>query len=164
MKSIVKIFAVSLLAVFCMMPSTLMGQTKANFAGTWAFNEAKSTQPEGNGPRMSVQKMVVTQDANLLQLVRSSERGDMTLKYTLDGKESVNPVFGEMTSKSTVAFSADGKTMTITTKMEFEREGQKTEFITKEAWVLTSPTVLTVTNSFTTPNGEMKMTSVYDKK
>ncbi len=164
MKSVVKIFSVALLAVCCLMPSTLLGQTKANFAGTWAFNEAKSVMPEGNGPRMISQKMVVTQDANTLQVVRTSERGDATQKFTLDGKESVNPVFGEITSKSTVAFSADGKTMTITTKMEFEMEGQKTEFTTKEAWVLTAPAALSVTTSFTTPNGDMKLTSVYDKK
>ena len=86
-----------------------------------------------------------------------------TSKYTLDGKESVNTM-GMGESKSTATWSADGKSLTIVTKMSFERDGQSMEFTTTEVWTLASPASLTVATTRNTPNGEVKTKMVYDKK
>jgi type IV secretory pathway TraG/TraD family ATPase VirD4 len=73
---------------------------KTNFAGDWTLNAEKSTQPQGGqggggGMRMGGGNFVATQEANLLTVVRTRTGQDgqpttITMKYTLDGKESVN--------------------------------------------------------------------------
>jgi len=67
-------------------------------------------------------------------------------------------------SKSTATWSADGKSLTITTKMAFERDGQSMEFTTTEVWTLNSPASLTIVSKRNTPNGEVTTKMAYDKK
>lgn len=161
MKTLRFIFCSSVLSLF-MLTSLLAQGTKANFAGTWAFNEAKSTKAEF---RMAPDKIVVTQDANTLSAVRTTQWGEQTLKYTLDGKESQNPGFGESIQKSTATWSADGKVLTIVSVTPFEREGQKTEFKSTEVWKLTPENALSLESSFAGMDGQaQKTTAVYDKK
>ena len=153
--------------LFCagmLLSVSLFAQTKANFAGTWVFNESKSTQAQG-GFRMAAEKLVVTQDATSISVVNTRQFNGQTreqnLKYALDGKESENPGFGNnTTSKSTVAWSADGKIMTIKTTSE----GGGQQFTTTQTWQLTAEGQLSVENAFSVPQGEMKTTAVYDKK
>jgi len=155
-----KFFVASAVLALMMVPS-VFAQTKANFAGTWQFNEAKSTQSEF---RMAADKLVVTQDANTLAVERTSQFGPQNEKFTLDGKECSNPGFGESIRKSTVTFSADGKVMTINSVTPFEWEGQKSEFKSSEVWKLTPEGQLSIENTFNGQQGEMKSTAVYDKK
>jgi len=134
---------------------------KANFAGTWTLNEAKSTLPQGGGgPRMGGTNFTVTQEANLLTQSRTGQDGTLRVtKYTLDGKESVNTTgFGE--SKSTAKWSADGKTLTINTKSIFN----DTEMTSTAVWSLTDAKTLSIATTRQGPNGEVKVTMVYDKK
>ena len=69
---------------------------KVNFSGTWVMNAEKSTQPEGGGGmRMGGGNFVAKQEANLLTVdrTRTNQNGETvttTMKYTLDGKESIN--------------------------------------------------------------------------
>ena len=169
-----------IILAFLIMPFSLNGQTgKANFSGTWAFNAEKSTLGQGaGGPGGQAQQgqapqgqrggfgggnFVAKQEANLLTVDRT--RGDQTItsKYTLDGKESVNTT-GRGESQSTATWSADGKNLTIVTTRTFERDGQSTQMKTTEVWTLTSPALLTIVSTSSTPNGERKTTMVYDKK
>jgi hypothetical protein len=157
---------------FLITPFSLNGQTgKSNFSGTWALNAEKSNlgggqgAPGGQGQRggFGGGNFVAKQESNLLTVERT--RGDQTVtsKYTLDGKECVNST-GRGESKSTATWSADGKKLSIATTRSFSRDGQTTEMKSVEEWTLTSPSVLTIATTSSTPNGERKTTMVYDKK
>ena len=105
---------------------------KTNFAGDWTLNAEKSTQPQGGqggGMRMGG-NFVATQEDNLLTVVRTRTGQDgqpttMTMKYTLDGKESIN-TSPRGDSKSTATWSADGKTLTIVTSRTMDMNGKST--------------------------------------
>lgn len=141
---------------------------KVNFAGTWALNAEKSALGEGPGSRMFGGNFVATQEANLLTVVRTrtnqnGEASTSTMKYTLDGKESINTSqFGD--SKSVAKWSADGKTLTIETSRTFERNGQSTTFKSTEVWSLTDAKILSIAATRQGRDGEVKTTMVYDKK
>jgi hypothetical protein len=163
-----QIVSFAVLFAFLCMPLALNAQgSKANFAGTWAFNAEKSNLGDapqgGGGQRMGGGgNFTATQEANLLTVesTRTGQDGQAvttTSKYTLDGKVSVNTTArGE--SKSTATWSADGKSLTVVTTRTFERDGQTTEMKTTEVWSLTNPTTLSRVSTMTTPNGERKTT------
>lgn len=168
-----QILSITVMLAFLCMPLALNAQgSKADFSGKWAFNAEKSElgqQGQGGGRMgMGGGDFTATQAASLLTVERTRQGRDgqamtTTSKYTLDGKESVNTM-GMGESKSTATWSADGKSLTIVTKMSFERDGQSMEFTTTEVWTLASPASLTVATTRNTPNGEVKTKMVYDKK
>jgi len=143
---------------------------KANFAGTWAVNAAKSTQPQGGqGQRGGGGNIVVKQEANLLSIDRTRTGQDgtattTTTKYTLDGKESINTSAGRNgtsnSSKSTAKWSADGKSLTVVTKSTFN----DTERTSSEVYTLTDAKTISILSTRQGQDGEVKTTRVYDKK
>lgn len=152
-------------------PVMMMAQAgKANFAGSWAVNAEKSTPAPtggggGGGQRMGGGDFTATQEANLLTVSRTRTGQDGTpnttvLKYTLDGKLSVNTnPRGE--SKSTATWAADGKSLTIVTNSTF---GDR-EVKTTEVWTLTDAKTLSVKTTRPNQDGaETTTTRVYDKK
>lgn len=160
----------SMLMILFVSTSASYAQTgKISFSGTWAFNESKSTPAEG-GFRFAASQMVVTQDGNNLtnESTRKNRDGEdvkSTSKYTLDGKECSNPAgFGNSTRKSVVTWSADGKTLGFAHTSNFEMNGETREFKSSESWKLNDDKTLAVETVFNGPNGETKMTNVYDKK
>ena len=144
-------------------PVMIHAQTgKVNFTGTWALNAEKSIMPQGGGggQRMGGGNFVVAQEANLLTRTRTSQDGTSRVtKYTLDGKESVN-TFGGGESKSTAKWSADGKTLTIVTKVTYDGN----EITLTEVWSLADAQTLSIVSSRPSQNGEVKTTMVYNKK
>ena len=135
---------------------------KANFAGTWAVNAEKSIMPQGGGggQRMGGRNFTVAQEANLLTQTRTSQDGTSRVtKYTLDGKESVNPA-GSGQSKSTAKWSSDGKTLTVTTKSNYNGN----ERTSTAVWSLIDSKTLSIVSTRQGQNGEVKTTMVYDKK
>jgi dipeptidyl aminopeptidase/acylaminoacyl peptidase len=144
---------------------------KASFAGSWIMNASKSTLPQGGGgggQRMGGGDFVTTQDANMLTVVRTRTGQDgqattTTMKYTLDGKESVN-TSPRGDSKSTAKWSADGKSLSITTSRTMDMNGESRTMTSTEVWTLTDPKTLTVVATRQGQNGEVKTTMVYDKK
>jgi Tol biopolymer transport system component len=144
-------------------PVMIYAQTgKTNFAGTWAMNAEKSTLPQGGGgggQRMGG-NFTITQEANLLTRTRTGQDGTSTVtKYTLDGKESVNTTGGGE-SKSTANWSADGKTLTIVTKSNFNGN----ERTSTAVWSLIDAKTLSIVSTRQGQDGEVKTTMVYDKK
>ena len=143
---------------------------KTNFAGDWTLNAEKSTQPQGGqggGMRMGG-NFVATQEDNLLTVVRTRTGQDgqpttMTMKYTLDGKESIN-TSPRGDSKSTATWSADGKTLTIVTSRTMDMNGQSTTMKSTEVWTLTDAKILSIASTRQGPDGEVKANNVYDKK
>jgi hypothetical protein len=88
----------------------------------------------------------------------------MSEKYTLDGKESLNPMFNSQ-KKSVVTWSADKKVMTVTSSMTLEFNGETTELKTVENYSLSGDgNAMTIDTQSTSSRGERKYTAVYDKK
>jgi hypothetical protein len=150
-------------------PAMANAQTgKVNFAGNWVLNAEKSTQPQGGGGRMGGSNFVATQEANLLTVVRTRTGQDgqsttTTMKYTLDGKESINTsTRGD--SKSVATWSTDGKTLNIATSRTMDMNGETRVMKSTEAWTLTDAKTLTVLSTRQGQDGEVKSTFVYDKK
>ncbi|MEI8225870.1 MAG: hypothetical protein WCG82_08075 [Bacteroidota bacterium] len=143
-------------------------QSAANFSGSWAFNELKSNLGEG-GFRMISQKLTITQDDKSFTLERSftgqdGEERKTSETYTLDGKESVNPVFNT-SKKSTAKWAADKKSLTVSSVMVFEMNGEKNEIKTVEVYKLAdADKTLSVDSQSTSSMGERKASLVYDKK
>lgn len=154
-----------IIALLMLVPAYAGAQgNKANFAGNWALNAEKSTMPQGGGggggQRMGGGNFTVTQEANLLSQSRTGQDGTARVtKYTLDGKETVNTM-GQGESKSTATWSADGKSLTIVTKMNFNGN----ERTTTAVWSLVNPSTLSIVTTRQGQDGEVKTTMIYDKK
>jgi hypothetical protein len=150
------------------LPAALFGQ--ANFTGTWAFNESKSTLGDGQGPRMEAKTLVVTQQGNEIQIKRTSSGFDgnemvQDEKYTLDGKESVNTGMMDSKVKSTLTWSADKKELTFSKVMSINMDGQTQEMKSTEKWSLSPDSkTMTLKSSMSTPMGDMNTVLAYDKK
>lgn len=142
---------------------------KPNFAGNWVLNTEKSTQPQGGqggGMRMGG-NFVAKQEANLLTVdrTRTNQNGETvttTMKYTLDGKESIN-TSPRGDSKSVATWSADGKSLTIATSRTMDMNGETRTIKSSEVWSLNGG-VLTIVSTFASPDGDRTITNVYDKK
>ncbi|HCI55744.1 MAG TPA: hypothetical protein PK910_09465 [Bacteroidales bacterium] len=166
---VIGIFAFAVIMAF-IIPASVKGQAKPNFSGTWAYNASKSDQPQGQGGGQRAfggGDFVVKQDANTLTVERTRTTQDgqsvtTTTKYTLDGKETVNTAPGGRggESKSTATWSPDGKSLTIVTTRTFN----DMTMTTKEVWTLTDARTLTITSTSDTPNGQITIKRVYDKK
>jgi hypothetical protein len=162
------LYAFLLTGVFLLFTSVISAQ-KVNFTGTWKFNETKSVFEGERGPRGASVKLAINQEGNNMSIERTNQRQggeEMTStdKYTLDGKECENPAFRDNVRKSTVTWSDDKKSLTITSKMVFEREGQQMEIVTTEVFTLSSDKKsLTIDYTSKSARGERKNTFVYDK-
>lgn len=169
-----RILSLTVILAF-LLPAMTNAQGKANFAGNWTYNASKSTQPPaGGGGRggFGGGNIVATQEANLLTVAttRTGQDGTpvtTTMKYTLDGKETINttPGFGggdPMKVPSTATYSADGKSLTIVTTRTFNDNTMKMT----EVWTLTDANTLSITSTRPGFNGgdPTTTTRVYDKK
>jgi hypothetical protein len=160
--------SISLIITFNLLISTVsFSQGAANFSGSWSFNESKSNLGEG-GFRMMSQKVIITQDEKSFKLERTFKNQDgedmkIDETYTLDGKESVNPVFNT-TKKSTATWSADKKSLTVASVMVFDMNGEQMEIKTVEIYKLgDGDKTLTIDSQSTSSRGERKALLVYDK-
>lgn len=135
-----------------------------DFSGTWNSNAEKSIQPQGNQGG----SLVAKQEANLLTVERTRTGQDgqpttMIMNYTLDGKECTNTSpRGE--SKSVANWSPDGKSLAIETSGTMDRNGESVTMKSTETWTLTDAKTLTVASARQDPDGDVKITMVYDKK
>jgi hypothetical protein len=109
-----------------------MSAQATSFAGKWTMDPASAPAPpagggggrgggRGGGP-VSGMEVTITQDATTLTIAKTQGQNPVTLKYTLDGKDSKNKVMGrggevEQTSQATMA----GGKLTITTTADMGR-------------------------------------------
>jgi hypothetical protein len=139
-----------------------------NFSGNWALNESKSKF--GDGPfRMAASIVIVKQEGNSLSTEKTQNSPDgqemkITGKYTMDGKECENSGFMDSKTKSTVKWSADGKSITIASSTIFNMNGDNMEMKASETWMLEGDKTLKIETTTSMPDGEMKTSLVYDKK
>jgi hypothetical protein len=178
--AILRIISLTVILAF-LLPAMTNAQGKANFAGNWTYNASKSPQPAGGGPGggggggrggFGGGNMVATQEANLLTVATTRNGQDgtpvtTTMKYTLDGKETINTMAGfgggdPMKVPSVATYSADGKSLTIVTTRTFNDQTMKTT----EVWTLTDANTLSIASTRPGFNGgdATTTTRVYDKK
>lgn len=156
------------IALSFLLSAVSFAQSAANFSGSWAYNESKSNLGEG-GFRMISQIVTITQDEKSFKLERTftgqdGEERKMSETYTLDGKQSVNPVFNT-SKKSTAKWATDKKSLTVSSVMVFEMNGEKNEIKTVEVYKLANADkTLSIDSQSTSSMGERKATLVYDKK
>jgi hypothetical protein len=156
------------IALSLLISAVSFAQSAANFSGSWAYNESKSNLGEG-GFRMISQIVTITQDEKSFKLERTftgqdGEERKMSETYTLDGKQSVNPVF-YTSKKSTAKWATDKKSLTVSSVMVFEMNGEKNEIKTVEVYKLANADkTLSIDSQSTSSMGERKATLVYDKK
>ena len=158
--NLMKLLSLAVILLF-VMPVIAKAQ-KPDFSGNWALNESKSTMPEGGGRMMmGGREFTVTQEANLLTRKSVGRDGtERVSKYTLDGKESIKSM-GNNQIPSTATWSADGKSLTIKTTMEFNGNKRTSTAV----WSMTDAKTLSIATSSTNRDGEeIKATMVYDKK
>jgi len=139
-----------------------LGAQGTNFAGTWAFDQAKSQMPQmggGGGGRGPGGPMTITQTAAELTIERAGMGGQTTKSvYKLDGSESVNTT-GRGESKSTCKW--DGAKLVMTTTSTF---GERTMTSTAVYSLSADGKVLTVEQTRPGPDGDVKSTMVYNKQ
>ncbi len=164
MRVITSLFVVTFLLISVM---AFAENEKLNFSGEWSLNEEKSDLGEGRRRRPSA-KLTISQDVDTLTIERlltrrSGDEFKVKEKFTLDGKECENTVY-ERPKKSVVTWSKDGKSLTITSIIVFERDGNEFEFNTVEIWKLADEgNSLSIEYTSKSSRGERKSTYVYDK-
>lgn len=141
---------------------------RPNFSGEWLLNETKSELGEMGG--RAARSFKVEQKENAITITRTTPGfggGDpvtTTMTLTYDGKVTESEGFGGSIRKSTSKWSDDGQTLTVSSNMTFERDGQSMEIKGTETWTMTKDGLLSVVTFSSSPRGEFTTKAVYDKK
>jgi hypothetical protein len=133
----------------------------ADFSGTWKLNKGKSKL--GDQFSMAPSTLIAAQSANDLNVEKhiSFQDQEMTTKekYTLDGKESINPGFQDSQKKSVAVWSSDNNSLTITSKISMG----DSDITTVEVYKLSDGN-LVVESKMSSSFGENSETMVFDKQ
>jgi len=142
---------------------------KVKFSGEWTLNEEKSYVAE-YGEIMAATKIVIIQKGKKLTIEKfgTSQEGEeynYSEMYTLDGKECENIMLETTKKKSTVNWSDDKQSLTITSTIWFEFDGNELEVATIEIFKFTEDgDFLSVNQNAYTDFGDLENILVYDKK
>lgn len=171
-KNVLTVAVAAALAV----PALSGAQAKADFSGTWTFDEAKSDpapgRPGGGGGRPAGGgggggrmgggtpiQLVIRQSANDLTVESTLASGAQTAVYKLDGSESANKTgMGEVKTKA----AWDGANLVLSGKQALSTPQGNFEIDTKEVYSV-SGSVLTVTTTRITPRGDTTRKLVFNK-
>lgn len=140
---------------------------RANFSGDWKLNESKSELGDFGG--FAARTLKVEQKENAITITKTSpgfNGGDQittTVTMTYDGKVAESEGFGGSKRKSTAKWSTDGKTLTVSSTMAIERDGQTNEIKESETWSMTADGALSIVTNSTTPMGEITTKAIYNK-
>ena len=96
-------------------------QTPPSFAGKWTLVPDPTGAGGGRGMGGLGQSATIVQDANTLTITRTTQMGEFTTTYKLDGSESKNTL--NMGGNSVDQLSTakwDGGKLRINTKMDFQ--------------------------------------------
>lgn len=152
--------SVVLLAVLFI--SVLVSAQGVDFSGNWKLNSSKSKL--GDQFSMAPKEIIVVQKGNDLSLEKHSEFQDQQFtindKFTLDGKECINDGWMDSKKKSTAVWSADKKSLKISSKIAMQDGGEMT---ISETYTLNDGNMV-IEMSASSSYGDMSETQVYDKK
>ncbi len=113
-----------LLAVF----SVSAAAQTPDFSGTWTLNRTTSKLNDQFSMAPTVIKVVQTANGLDVERHASFSGNDFTIndKFTLDGKECINPGWADDEKKSTAVWSGDKASLIITTKISLGDNGEMT--------------------------------------
>ncbi len=162
-----RILMTSGLLILLMVQASAQG-TNTDFSGKWVLNESKSKFGDSQF-RMGATQIQIKQDGNTITDERTMpgfDGGEMktTDKLTLDGKVCENTGMMDSKKKSTVTWSADKKSITISSSTLFNMNGDGMEMKSSEIWTLgDGGKSLTIESTTSIPDGDIKNTLFYDK-
>jgi len=169
MKNFLRAKSLTALLAFAMIISsaaTLSAQ-RAGFSGNWKLDESKSELGEFAA---RVAHTIKTEQKDESIAVTKTTPGfnggediTSTVNLTFDGKVVESEGFGGSKRKSTAKWSDDGKTLTINTTTNFERDGQSFEFKSTEKWTITADGLLSIATNSTSPRGDSSTKAIYKK-
>ena len=135
---------------------------QVDLSGSWKLNTSKSKL--GDQFSMAPKEIIVAQNGNEMSVERHSEwQGqEFTIndKFTLDGKECINPGMMDTKKKSTAVWDADKKSLKISSKIPMQDGG---EFSLTEVYKIDGSNMV-IEMSASSSFGDMAETQVYDKK
>jgi hypothetical protein len=161
-----RVLALCVAAVLAL-PVITMAQGKADFSGTWTFDEAKSDPAPagrgggggGRGGFGPATKLVVKQTASELTVEATNASGTNTAVYKLDGSESVNKIgMGEAKSKA----AWEGGNLVVTSQQQLQTPNGTFDITTKDVYNVQGG-VLTITQTRTTGRGDNTRKLIYNK-
>lgn len=133
-----------------------------DFSGNWKLSSEKSKLSDQYS--MAPKEIIIVQNGNNLDLERhaSFQDQDFTIKdkFTLDGKECINPGWRDTEKKSTAVWSDDKSSLKITTKFSMGDNGEMTIV---EVFKMDSNN-LVIESSASSSYGERSETMIFDKK
>jgi len=133
-----------------------------DLSGSWKLNTSKSKL--GEQFSMAPKEIILAQTANELNVEKHSSFQDQDFttndKFTLDGKECINPAWQDTQKKSTVVWGDDRKSLKCTTKFPMNDGGEMTII---EVYKMDG-TTLVIESSASSSYGDMAETMVYDKQ
>jgi len=150
------------LLAFTMFSLTGIGQG-INFSGTWNLNNEKSTLFDQFSLAPSQLILIQTADSLWIEKHGNFQGTDYITKdkFSLDGKECFNPGMMPDSKKTSVAvWSEDGKTLTISSKLPTQDQGEATM---KEVFLMVESSLKVELNA-ASQMGEMAETYVLDKQ
>jgi hypothetical protein len=169
---------ITVLTAFAMCLAVVGALAGVNFSGTWELDPAKSDAPQtrgggpgggpgGGGGGQRAATLTIKQTDNEFVVTRTTPRGDMESKYTLDGKENSNPMpfgrGGQSTMKSKSKWSKD--TLVIDGSGTVSTPNGEFDISIKTEYSLSADgKVLTITTTRSTPQGDNTSKQVYNKK
>jgi hypothetical protein len=153
MKKLMTILAFSVIAI--------VASAQPDLSGTWKLNKEKSKLNDQFS--MAPSQMTITLNGNDLAIERhlSFQDNDFTTndKFTLDGKECINPGMMDTQKKSVVTISEDKKSVIISSKIPMQ-EGD--EMTIKEVFSIQDGNLI-FDSSSSSSFGDMSEKIVFDK-
>lgn len=150
------------LAVLSILVVVTASVQAADFSGTWKLNKEKSKLHEQFS--MAPREMILLQAENNFDVEKHSVFRDQEFtikdKFTLDGKECVNPGWQDTQKKSTAVWSDDKSSLKITTKFPMGDNGEMTVV---ETYKLDSGNLIIETMA-SSSFGEVAETQVFEKQ
>ena len=141
---------------------------KLKLSGTWTLNETKSEFGE-YGRMWASNKLVIVHKGKTLTIERTSadpNGGEYKVmeNYTLDGKETVNPIMEDSKKTSAVSMSEDKQSLIIKSVLDLVFDGQEMKIETIETFSLSEDgSSLVIDGVSMTDFGDMTVKFVYDK-
>ena len=169
MKNFLSVKTLSALIAFTMVlcSSFTLSAQRTSFSGDWKLDESKSELGEFGGRIARSVKAEQKEDAIAVTRTTPGFNGGdpvtTTVSLPFDGKVVESEGFGGSKRKSTAKWSDDGKTLTISSTMNFERDGQSFEFKSTENWTITKDGLLSVAATSTSPRGDSSTKAIYSK-
>jgi len=133
-----------------------------DFSGNWKLNTTKSKLSDQFS--MAPKESIIAQKDNDFNIEKHStyQDQDFTIndKFTLDGKECVNPGWQGSQKKSTVAWSDDKTSLKITSKLPI---GDSGELTIVEVYKMDGSSLVVESNA-SSAYGDVAETQVFDKQ